>query len=222
MKTILLFLHISFFFSIPVAMAQVDYETEIQPIFSNNCTSCHGGQNGVTLSSYSAVISSVGQQYQTEVVQPGDASNSPIVDKISNDNPEHGVRMPQNGPPYLTSEEITLIRDWINEGANEVPTSNELITNLPEGFELKGSYPNPFNPTTTILFEVPESVKFTISVYSLSGALVKELAGNASPGSVEVAVNFANEPSGIYLYKVIATTNENKYLVGSGRMALIK
>ena len=45
--------------------AQVDYATEIQTIFNASCTSCHGGQSGVTLTSYSATINSVGTQYGT-------------------------------------------------------------------------------------------------------------------------------------------------------------
>ncbi|MEX0719600.1 MAG: T9SS type A sorting domain-containing protein [Balneolaceae bacterium] len=223
MKKHLLLLLSVFIFSPSLIHAQVDYDSEIQPIFSAKCISCHigSGTNGVILSSYSAVMESVGEQYGTEVVVPGDAENSPLVDKISSDNPEYGVRMPQTGN-YLSSNEIDLIVTWINEGANEVPTSNELIANLPDGFELKGNYPNPFNPTTNILFEVPESASYTVSVYALHGALVTELAGKTSAGSVSVSVNFGDEPSGIYFYKVTASANNNRYLIGTGRMTLVK
>lgn len=214
-------LFLSFFFAPGLLVAQIDYESEIQPIFSNNCTSCHGGESGVTLSSYSAVMNSVGDQYETEIVDPGNPSNSPIVDKISSSNPEHGVRMPQNADP-LSTDEINLIRDWIDEGATETPVSTEQITDLPEGYMLKGNYPNPFNPATTVLFEVPEAVSYNISVYSISGALVKEAVGRSSAGNVSVNLNFGDEPSGIYIYKVIASVNETNYLLGSGRMTLVK
>lgn len=207
---------------IPVlSHAQVDYESEIQPIFSNNCTSCHGGESGVTLSSYNAVMNSEGDQYGEDIVNPGNASDSPLVDKISSNNPEHGERMPVDADP-LSSEEINLIRDWIDEGATETPVSIEQITDLPDGYLLKGSYPNPFNPSTTVLFEVPEAVAYNISVYSVHGALVKEIAGRSSAGNVSVTLNFGEEPSGIYIYKVVASVNENNYLLGSGRMTLIK
>ena len=38
--------------------AQVDYETEIQTIFNNSCTSCHqyGSQNGLNLTAYAGVM----------------------------------------------------------------------------------------------------------------------------------------------------------------------
>src|SRR6056297_23502 len=57
--------------------------TNIQAIFEQNCASCHIGSstNGVRLDSYENVIESVGDQYGTNVVQPGDADNSPFLDQ---------------------------------------------------------------------------------------------------------------------------------------------
>src|SRR6056297_2614235 len=91
--------------------------TNIQAIFEQNCASCHIGSstNGVRLDSYANVIESVGDQYGTNVVQPGDADNSPLVDKIE-PNPQFGNRMPQGGP-FLSQERIDQIRSWINQGA---------------------------------------------------------------------------------------------------------
>lgn len=202
------------------AVAQVDYSTEIQPIFTANCISCHGGQNGVTLTSYSAVMSSVGDQYGTNIVIAGEPNQSPIVDKIE-PNPDIGDRMPQGGP-YLSDNEINLIRTWISEGASEVPTSNELISELPDGFKLNGNYPNPFNPSTNISFEVPEAVSYQVKIYTVHGALVEEIAGNAGAGKTSVQVSFNNQPSGIYFYRLIAITGSQKYLLGSEKMTLVK
>jgi|AntRauTorckE6833_2_1112554.scaffolds.fasta_scaffold01185_13 mono/diheme cytochrome c family protein len=217
-------LHI-FFLSVALSpiftLAQVDYESEIQPIFSSNCIACHGGQNGVTLSSYDAVMSSVGQQYQTEVVVPNNPDNSPLVDKISNSNPEFGQRMPLGGP-YLSSQEINLIRQWISEGANEMATSNEVITELPDGFKLKGNYPNPFNPTTVISFEVPEPVKYQIKLYTTHGVLLKEFLGFTSSGNTSVQIDFSGQSSGVYFYQISVTSGNRKYLLGSKKMTLVK
>lgn len=204
-----------------LCVAQVDYADQIQPIFTNNCVTCHGGQNGVTLSSYAAVMNSVGQQYGTNVVIPGDADASPIVDKISSDTPEHGARMPYLEDP-LSTEQIELIVNWINEGANEMPTSSELIADLPEGYTLKGNFPNPFNPTTNIVFEVPEAISYTVSVYNIQGMLIREMNGKHSAGTVNISVDLASDPSAVYLYKVTAVANERRYLIGSGKMTLIK
>jgi hypothetical protein len=86
-------------------------------IFQTSCTPCHISQttNGVRLNSYSNVINSVGTQYGTNVVVPGDANGSPLVDKIE-PSPQFGVRMPEGGP-YLSAERIAQIRQWINDGA---------------------------------------------------------------------------------------------------------
>ncbi|MDZ7714896.1 MAG: c-type cytochrome domain-containing protein [Balneolaceae bacterium] len=91
----------------------------VQVIFNNNCSGsgCHIGEreSGVRLDGYNNVMESRGTQYQALIVQPNDADASPIVDKIE-PNPDEGSRMPENSSP-LSDNEISLIREWINEGA---------------------------------------------------------------------------------------------------------
>lgn len=91
----------------------------VMDIFSSSCggSGCHIGEStfGVRLDSYDAVMNSQGTQYGGPIVVAGEPDNSPLVDKIEAD-PEFGERMPKGGSP-LSSEQITLIRDWIAEGA---------------------------------------------------------------------------------------------------------
>lgn len=94
---------------------QVSYSGQVQPIFTSNCGSCHGSSGNVNLSSYSALMNSVGSNYGNNVVVAGDANASGLVDKVE-PNPQHGSRMPIGGS--LTTTEIQTIRTWINEGAN--------------------------------------------------------------------------------------------------------
>lgn len=88
-------------------------------IFNNNCSGsgCHIEErnSGVRLDSYNNVIESEGAQYGELVVQPGDANGSPLVDKIESENPEFGDRMPVGGA--LSSSQISLIKEWIDDGA---------------------------------------------------------------------------------------------------------
>lgn len=49
-------------------------------------------------------------------VQPGNAANSYLIQKLEGTAGIFGTRMPQGGP-FLSSEQIDLIRQWINEGA---------------------------------------------------------------------------------------------------------
>lgn len=91
----------------------------ISQIFTSSCGDCHTSaqESGVRLNTYDNVINSVGDQYGTNVVDPGSAQTSPLIDKIASSNPAFGVRMPDGGP-YLSNERIEQIRTWINNGAN--------------------------------------------------------------------------------------------------------
>ena len=96
---------------------EVSYATQIQPIFNASCGPCHTNNttSGVNLANYSATVSSIGVRYGIDVVLPGNADGSPLVDKLS-DNPDFGARMPLGRGP-LSGEEIGLIIAWINQGA---------------------------------------------------------------------------------------------------------
>lgn len=216
----LLFLPILFFLSTLVT-AQIDYSTEIAPIMSNNCNSCHsGGQNGFDSSPYDDLLASTSSRYNSNHVIPEDPDGSPLVDKIEA-NPDFGSRMPQGG--QLTNDQINKIRQWIEEGANEeVQTSNEPPVEFPTEFKLLGNYPNPFNPSTTIQFQVPEVSQFRIAVYNANGQLVLEKNGTATVGVREESVNLSANPSGVYFYRVSAIASGQRTLIGSGKMTLVK
>jgi mono/diheme cytochrome c family protein len=219
MKNLLLlavfgFLNISVF-------AQVDYASEIQPILANNCNSCHaGGGSGFDSSPYDDLISSTSSTYNSNHIIPGDANNSPLVDKIEA-NPQVGSRMPQGG--QLTTDQINKIKQWINEGANEeIATSNEVSGDHPDKFELLGNYPNPFNPSTVIQFSSPVSTEFKVTIYNANGQLVNSLAGKANTGINDLTINLSDQPSGVYFYRVRAISNVSSSMIGSGKMTLIK
>jgi hypothetical protein len=97
----------------------VSYARDIQPLFNASCggVGCHVGQstNGVSLGSHAQVVASVGFQYGTPIVLPGNAADSPIIDKISA-NPRFGSRMPLGRAP-LEGADINRIRNWIDDGA---------------------------------------------------------------------------------------------------------
>ena len=66
--------------------------------------------------------------------------------------------------------------------------------------------PNPFNPSTTITFELPKAGRVTLRVYDVSGRLVSTLAeGDMGAGRQEVRWdatrrNGSRVPSGVYFY----------------------
>ena len=99
----------------------VSYSADIQPIFTSSCggSVCHvnSSVNGVNVSSYTSTLNSIGSQYGTEIVVPGNPDDSPLVDKIEA-NPDIGSRMPLTGS-NLTPTEIQQIRAWITGGAED-------------------------------------------------------------------------------------------------------
>jgi len=95
------------------------YQSEIQPIWDNNCTSsCHissslnGGLNLSSSTSYSELVNVASQGYSGFMrVKPGDAMNSVLHQKIVG-NTSFGDRMPKGG-----SADEQKIKTWIDNGA---------------------------------------------------------------------------------------------------------
>jgi hypothetical protein len=189
-------LAIGFVTSVP-AVAQIAYSTQIQPIFNSRCTSCHGGISGVNLNSYSATMASVGDLYDKKIVTPGNSAGSPLYDKLLA-NPQFGSRMPQGGS--LTTQQIDLIRAWIDEGATETPTSLE-APERPMATRLDQNFPNPFNPSTVVGFRLSVAGHTTLKVFDMTGREVAVLVDGMRPaGEHSVTFEASALPSGIYMY----------------------
>jgi mono/diheme cytochrome c family protein len=181
-------------------LAQVNYASQIQPIFNASCAGCHGGTSGVVMNSYNSVMSSVGEQYGRLIVTPGNADDSPLYDKL-NPNPQFGSRMPQGGS--LSEAQINLIRDWINQGANEVPATSIQRNTTPIAAALHQNYPNPFNPSTVIPFSLSEASFVEIGVYTVSGREVAKLTNrNYAVGDHSVVFDASGLSSGVYVYRL--------------------
>lgn len=72
--------------------------------------------------------------------------------------------------------------------------------NIPGEFKLS-NYPNPFNPTTTITFNLPARNHTILKVYNTLGELVTELVNEElSAGRYEFKFNAGNLSSGVYIY----------------------
>jgi hypothetical protein len=94
---------------------------------------------------------------------------------------------------------------------------------LPEYFALNQNIPNPFNPSTQIMYAVPEAGNVTLEVYNILGQQIVTLVdGEHQPGFYSVEWNGRDEKgqsvaSGIYLYRLKAGD-----FVESKKMMLIK
>ncbi len=97
------------------------------------------------------------------------------------------------------------------------------IAELPTEFALHGNYPNPFNPSTRIQFDLPESAQVTLQVVDMLGREVMTLPAKEFEAGANrnIEINAVNLASGTYLYRMIATGAESRY-VKTGRMTLVK
>jgi hypothetical protein len=84
--------------------------------------------------------------------------------------------------------------------------------NVPSARLLSRNYPNPFNPSTTILYRLPEEGSVSLILYNLKGQEVRTLAQeNQKPGDHSVMWDGANGagervPSGVYVYQLKVKT----------------
>ena len=82
--------------------------------------------------------------------------------------------------------------------AAEALTSSGLA-DVPEAFAFHPNYPNPFNPTTEIRFDLPEAADVRLVVYDVMGREVARLAeGNYAAGRHRATFNASGLPSGVY------------------------
>ncbi len=82
-------------------------------------------------------------------------------------------------------------------------TSSTLMQKRPLGFELAQNFPNPFNPTTTIQFTLPQDDVVRLKVYDAIGQEVQTLVnGRTAKGTHKVHFNAANLSSGVYFYRL--------------------
>ena len=75
----------------------------------------------------------------------------------------------------------------------------------PTDFFLKNNYPNPFNPSTTINYQLPEQSFVSIKVYNMLGETISVLKNEyQNSGSYSLEFDGSDLPSGTYLYKIQA------------------
>ncbi|MEL6443774.1 MAG: DUF4331 family protein [Bacteroidota bacterium] len=91
--------------------------------------------------------------------------------------------------------------------ASEPPIANAIDdegVNVPDGFILEQNYPNPFTPSTTISYRVPEAGDVRLDVFDVQGRLVRTLVSERmARGTYEVDWDAQDLASGTYVYRLM-------------------
>ena len=84
-----------------------------------------------------------------------------------------------------------------NYTAGNITITPYVGTDIDQGqptlYYLSDNYPNPFNPTTTLLYQVPEAAEISFTIYDLRGMVVKQVNRNHSPGHYTFKWNGYND-----------------------------
>ncbi|HEY3250614.1 MAG TPA: T9SS type A sorting domain-containing protein [Ignavibacteria bacterium] len=127
---------------------------------------------------------------------------------------------------FIASDSSVICQGMVIRGGGQIIIAVENIsTEIPREFRLFQNFPNPFNPTTKIKFDIPP-LSFNkglqplvqIKVYDILGSEAATLVNEQlKPGTYEIEWDASNYPSGVYYYKLVADDfTETK------RMVLIK
>ena len=114
-----------------------------------------------------------------------------------------------------------------NKVTPQVTTSDEDVVEptaeLPTVFTVHGNYPNPFNPTTNVRFDLPEQANVRIEVVDVLGRNVMTVAPQTmSAGANKViTIDAARLSSGTYFYRVVAEGATRTFVQGS-KFTLVK
>lgn len=123
---------------------------------------------------------------------------------------------------FMANPEIQPMLDSIGFVPDSV-TSVDEESNTVDEFRLIGNYPNPFNPTTTIVFNLDKRENVKVEIFNHLGERIKTIVDTEfSPGENRIYWNGSNDDSmavssGIYLYKI--STNSKALF---GKMILQK
>ena len=197
--------------------SQIDYNSQIQPIFNTNCITCHqyGGSATLNLTSFSGLIN--GGVSGPSIIA-GDHENSLLYQRLILPVGSAGS-MPPNVP--LSQSEIDLIAQWIDQGAT---LQLDEVNNIhPRNLNLHQNYPNPFNPETRIDYQIFSSGYTTLTVFNIRGENVKTIfKGTTSIGNYSIVWDGTDDfgkllPSGHYFYQL-----KNNEITDTKKMVFLK
>ena len=96
------------------ARKPVSYSRDIRPLLANACYACHGPDGGKRQADLRLDVREVAVK---AVIVPGSAAKSPLIDRVSSTDPDEMMPPPNSKRPRLAPQAISLLRQWIDDGA---------------------------------------------------------------------------------------------------------
>lgn len=116
---------------------------------------------------------------------------------------------------YVVADAVRFV------GIEEQITTTEEIEKVTQ-FYLNPAYPNPFNPSTNISYQIPHSGKVKVEVFNINGQLVETLfVGDQNTGNYSLTWDASFVSSGVYFVRIDFQTQSNRYSQ-TQKMTLIK
>ena len=109
-------LSLSIFLTLHVDAAEIDFARDIQPIFSENCFTCHGPDKqkaGLNLTDKESARAEL--KSGKRAVVPGKPDDSELINRVTTNDTDDLMPPPDHGKS-LKPAQIALIRQWISEG----------------------------------------------------------------------------------------------------------
>ena len=129
-------------------------------------------------------------------IDPGSPDSSILLLRILN---QDEYRMPPLATSLVDIKGTVLISDWIDSLEIATKLDFKPASNIFADFHLYPAYPNPFNPLTTIAYNIPVTSYVNLSVYNLLGQKVHTIVSSKqTAGRYEFNWNAGNFASGIY------------------------
>lgn len=118
--------------------------------------------------------------------------------------PAFGISVGENGTEiYSTDAGLT----WLSKD----PVSTKAADKKNNEVKLMQNFPNPFNPSTVISYQLPFNAMVTVKIYDMLGREVRTLVNaNQESGTYSVSFNASNLASGIYFYVLRAGSGSNE------------
>ena len=146
-----------------------------------------------------------GSTFQFDDLSSGESTESYNIIVATNDNCGAGTSIVINA--NIASGGAVY---WEDSFALTIEALNVVQDNFPTKYSLGEAFPNPFNPTTKISYDLPNREFVSVDIYNLMGRHIKSLVSmNQDPGHRTIewnATNDSNQPvsAGMYIYTIQA------------------